>query len=796
MKKSLIISLVAFFILIIGLFFTNPTFAQTAQKDVQALIQQLQEQIKALQERVKNLQAEVLSTKTELEAVKTELRFTKALSRGATGDEVKQLQEFLKQFPDVYPQGLVSGYFGPLTEAAVRKFQEKQGIESVGVVGPKTLSKLNELVTEGAGASGVVPPGLLTAPGIQKKIETATTTPITPIITVPFAPTPVQPVTTAPTGVCLIKDNYMDIPRFDIADFGNGFAKYAVSGVNTVTGLKTACTKTIYDYLLQNYCKTNSNPVQRLVMTYNYQGIGESQNLSCGALGCDFISCSSVASLAPIAFPTTATTTTQTATVTTTPTTTTTATTTTATAGTTTLVISNIQVSNITEKSATITWTTSKSVTSIDIYFGMTTSYGSSYPKSASGTSHTYNLGKEYNIYTELLPATTYYFQVISTDSGGNIAKSSGQSFITLGTVSSGTGNSGLAATRLFPGQYDNTKYNVTVTDPDGIGSFLISCAGICSNYGQSTFVGGDPKNGTPPCPTSVPSGTVTLSPSDFPVQGWIIDCANASTKYTVQASMPPLPVSQSMTLLSPNGGETWTTGQTYTVQWQSTGYSGNVNIYLRSPGGSRDLTIAYNISNSGSYQWTVPASITPASDYTVEIDVYSCLTGGATSCSFTMGVNQDVSNAQFTVAAPITSATPVDLKINNSDNPAAVPYNSIITASWTSSATSYCLAYGMNIPVVGGGLWGSSPYWKFEPSGSLQLYASWSGVSFHSPIQASMECYSNSGATNIGSDTVSIPTTATSTSSLDSRAKNLAAILQLIGSLGETLEKLSQLLK
>jgi len=146
MKKPIIFLLILSFVLAIGAFSANPAFAQTVQPDTQSLIPQLQEQIKLLQEQVKSLQTEVSSTKIELEAVKTELKFTKVLRLGARGDEVKELQEFLKQFPDIYPQGLVSGYFGPFTETAVRKFQEKQGIESIGVVGPKTLSKLNEFV--------------------------------------------------------------------------------------------------------------------------------------------------------------------------------------------------------------------------------------------------------------------------------------------------------------------------------------------------------------------------------------------------------------------------------------------------------------------------------------------------------------------------------------------------------------------------------------------------------------------------------------------------------------------------
>jgi len=167
-------------------------FAQNnnSNSDIQMLIKQLQEQIKALE-------AQITELRTQLEAVKIELKFTRTLSRGMTGDEVKQLQEFLKQFSDIYPEGLVTGYFGSLTEAAVKRLQEKQNIEPVGIVGPKTRTKLNELITEEAGFSGIVPPGLLVAPGIQKKLEPTATTALTGATTTPSGTVPAIPATPA-----------------------------------------------------------------------------------------------------------------------------------------------------------------------------------------------------------------------------------------------------------------------------------------------------------------------------------------------------------------------------------------------------------------------------------------------------------------------------------------------------------------------------------------------------------------------------------------------------------------------
>ena len=51
-------------------------------------------------------------------------QFDRNLTIGARGEDVKALQQFLID-ENVYPEKLVTGYFGPLTRAAVIRFQEK-----------------------------------------------------------------------------------------------------------------------------------------------------------------------------------------------------------------------------------------------------------------------------------------------------------------------------------------------------------------------------------------------------------------------------------------------------------------------------------------------------------------------------------------------------------------------------------------------------------------------------------------------------------------------------------------------
>jgi hypothetical protein len=51
---------------------------------------------------------------------------------GSRSDEVKAIQEILKEDLDIYPEGYVTGYYGPLTEKAIKKLQKKCGLPETG----------------------------------------------------------------------------------------------------------------------------------------------------------------------------------------------------------------------------------------------------------------------------------------------------------------------------------------------------------------------------------------------------------------------------------------------------------------------------------------------------------------------------------------------------------------------------------------------------------------------------------------------------------------------------------------
>lgn len=78
------------------------------------------------------------------DTVKRQLKF------GINGEDIKLLQTLLSHDSSIYPEGLVTGYFGNLTRKAVQRFQEKYGVAGsktagYGEVGPRTKAKLIEL---------------------------------------------------------------------------------------------------------------------------------------------------------------------------------------------------------------------------------------------------------------------------------------------------------------------------------------------------------------------------------------------------------------------------------------------------------------------------------------------------------------------------------------------------------------------------------------------------------------------------------------------------------------------------
>jgi len=161
-----------------------PVFAATPAE----LIAQLQAQLAALTAQITALRAAQNQVAQTQQEVRGTLKLIGQVKEGSSGDQIKILQALLAADPEIFPEGMITGFFGRLTREAVKRFQKKHGLEQVGHVGPRTLEKLNKELEKNKLTQEdddndddndgnrrekkfCVPPGHLIAPGWLKKIE-------------------------------------------------------------------------------------------------------------------------------------------------------------------------------------------------------------------------------------------------------------------------------------------------------------------------------------------------------------------------------------------------------------------------------------------------------------------------------------------------------------------------------------------------------------------------------------------------------------------------------------------------
>lgn len=128
-----------------------------------ATVEELTAQINALLAQIAQLQAQIGGTTTGASTT-----FTQDLTIGSTGSEVSALQSFLVSKGHLtMPAGVAMGYFGPLTQSALAKYQAAAGISpAAGYFGPITRANINALgggTTTGGtttGSTGITTPGV------------------------------------------------------------------------------------------------------------------------------------------------------------------------------------------------------------------------------------------------------------------------------------------------------------------------------------------------------------------------------------------------------------------------------------------------------------------------------------------------------------------------------------------------------------------------------------------------------------------------------------------------------------
>ena len=116
---------------------------QASTTDPAAIIKKLQDQNTYLVNQLLRAQQSQLEFKYKK-------IFDHRLAKGAFGEDISELQNFLVGHGYISTTTVMSkGYFGPITKEAVKKFQLDNGLEPVGIVGPKTRSLIvSSLVKE------------------------------------------------------------------------------------------------------------------------------------------------------------------------------------------------------------------------------------------------------------------------------------------------------------------------------------------------------------------------------------------------------------------------------------------------------------------------------------------------------------------------------------------------------------------------------------------------------------------------------------------------------------------------
>lgn len=395
-----------------------PSFAlaqSTATTTEAARVAELRAQIATLLAQITELQARIADLKKQ--TVQAQLEIASTTNVGTQNDQVKLLQLYLAQDPTLYPEGLITGYFGAKTLKALERYDAKYGdndddddngkknngngkAKGKDKQREKALERINKSLRNGSwivvrsatdpNTCTVTPPGHYIAPGYIKNFGKPISVPckdlppgIQKLLNGTVTPPPASD-TTAPTFSSVSVGTLTATTAMITATTSEPTTVRAQYGTTTAYGATTA---------FGTLGTTTALTLTGLTPSTTYHFVLNARD----AAGNTATSTDAVFTTA-------------------------------ATPDTTAPVISGIQATSTTATGTTLTWTTNESASG-KVYYGTTTplALGSALSifDPAFVTNHSIAL-------SGLTASTTHYYVIESKDAAGNTATSTESSFATL----------------------------------------------------------------------------------------------------------------------------------------------------------------------------------------------------------------------------------------------------------------------------------------------------------------------------------------------------------------------------
>ncbi len=202
----------------------------------------------------------------------------------------------------------------------------------------------------------------------------------------------------------------------------------------------------------------------------------------------------------------------------------------------------------------------------------------------------------------------------------------------------------------------------------DAVNTIVVATPALTSPNGGEVWNVNSTQNITWNTSTIISGGSVYLEYSSDNGTNWNIITSGTTNTGSYAWTIPNIPTTQALVRISnvgylsnndvsnavftiqtpqnfltyPNGGEQLRSLQNYNITWDANAFISNVKLEYSLNSGSTWSTITSSYSNTGSYSWSVPQIVTTT----------TCL---VRITNTTVGTIQDVSDAVFTIIAPVT---------------------------------------------------------------------------------------------------------------------------------------------